>query len=182
MSAWRTWTALSWAAVLFAVGCASAGSSAAPGGATSASAAASTSGSASGEALWLQALQMSTPSTGWALYFAGNPSTAPAGTPTLLARTTDGARSWADVTPPRFTGGTGFLTVGASRGMPALLATRDLGQTWQPVSLPVGYSSSTYPYPQVTFFGPRYGVLVPAAYETMNSGRTWTRFSARPAG
>src|SRR6185437_15496993 len=34
-----------------------------------------------------------------ALYFAGNPSTAPAGTPTLLARTTDGARNWADVTP-----------------------------------------------------------------------------------
>lgn len=94
-----------------------------------------------------------------------------------------GVDTFCEVTGPRFTGGTGFLTVGASEGMPALLATRDLGQTWQPVSLPAGYSAGTYPYPQVTFFGPRYGVLVPGGsqgslgdvfYTTADGGQSWT--------
>jgi photosystem II stability/assembly factor-like uncharacterized protein len=116
MSAWRTWIAVSSAAMaLLAAGCAigsSPGSVAAtssagprtPTAAASISAVPSPSGvrasaPPAGQALWLQSLQMSTASTGWALYFAGNPSSAPLGTPTLLVRTTDGARTWTDVTP-----------------------------------------------------------------------------------
>lgn len=98
MSAWRTWIAVSAAAmVLLVAGCAT-GSS--PGSvATRSPSVARPSAPSAGKALWLQSLQMSTASTGWALYFAGNPSNAPLGTPTLLVRTTDGARTWTDVTP-----------------------------------------------------------------------------------
>lgn len=319
-----------------------------------------------GNVLWLQSLQMSTPSTGWALYLAGNPSTAPLGTPTLLVRTADGARTWADVTPsaarpllstpnaaqvlytagaeraylavttspnansiagsttrvfatsdggrtwtepppvraagyasgltftdaehgwllinegaamgrnpvqvyrttdggthwsltaqsppinsdsdsgipvpcdktgitfvtatvgwitsqctvglsgsllvsrdggrtwapqplpvpagicgdsgceltgPQFTGGTGFLTLAAYGGATDLLVTQDLGQTWQFAPLPAGYPSGEYAYPQMKFFDPRHGVLVPGGsqgtigavfYTTADGGQTWT--------
>jgi len=49
--------------------------------------------------LWLQSLQMTSASAGWALYYPGNPASAASGSLTLLARTTDGARTWAEVTP-----------------------------------------------------------------------------------
>ena len=111
MCAWRTWMAVSSAAVaLLAVGC---GTASSPGSVTATSSrtpsriasptaspsAVRASAPATGKVLWLQSLQMSTPSTGWALYLTGNPSNAPLGTPTLLVRTTDGARTWTDVTP-----------------------------------------------------------------------------------
>jgi photosystem II stability/assembly factor-like uncharacterized protein len=80
---------------------------------------------------------------------------------------------------PQFTGGTGFLTVGTSAGAPALLVSRDLGQSWQPIGLPTGSGV----YPQIRFFGPRDGVLVSSGpqgligavfYTTSDGGQSWT--------
>jgi photosystem II stability/assembly factor-like uncharacterized protein len=129
--------------------------------------------------LWLQSLQMSTPATGWALYLAGNPSTAPLGTPTLLIRTTDGARTWTDVTPPaarpllstadatQVLVATGAeraylaVTTSPNANSPAgsttrVFATGDGGRTWTE-SVPVvaaGYAS------QLSFTDPRHGWLL----------------------
>lgn len=119
MSGWRNVSTVSWVpVVLLAVGCGTAsghgsgsqvsGSATAPAGAP-----ASTAKSPSGETsppssprspraagpLWLQSVQMSSAGAGWALYDSGNPSST-SFSPTLLARTTDGARTWADITPP----------------------------------------------------------------------------------
>lgn len=83
------------------------------------------------------------------------------------------------VTGPRFTGGTGFLTVAPESGSPSLLATEDLGQSWNFLPLPAGAGQ----YPQVSFFSATQGVVVPAAaqdaigtvfYTTDNGGKTWT--------
>lgn len=83
------------------------------------------------------------------------------------------------VTGPQFTGGAGYLTVTRENSTPALLVTRDTGQTWQPVPLPAGSGK----YPQIKFFGPRSGVLIPAGsqdslgavfYLTSDGGQTWT--------
>ena len=49
-------------------------------------------------AIWLDRLQMTSASTGWALRWTANPSSTQAGY-LATARTTDGARTWADVTP-----------------------------------------------------------------------------------
>jgi len=48
--------------------------------------------------IWLDLLQMTSASTGWALRWTVNPSSTQAGY-LATARTTDGARTWADVTP-----------------------------------------------------------------------------------
>ena len=48
--------------------------------------------------IWLDRLQMTSASTGWALRWTVNPSSTQAGY-LATARTTDGARTWADVTP-----------------------------------------------------------------------------------
>jgi photosystem II stability/assembly factor-like uncharacterized protein len=80
---------------------------------------------------------------------------------------------------PQFTGGTGFLTVDCENGTPYFLVSHDLGATWQHVPLPSGART----YPQLTFFSPLRGVLVPEAsqqaigpvfYTTVNGGLTWT--------
>jgi photosystem II stability/assembly factor-like uncharacterized protein len=365
---------ISWAVMaLLAVGCGTANSpgppaattpARTPSASTSAPAAVRSSATSAGNVLWLDSLQMSTPSTGWALYLAGSPWSSPVGTPSLLIRTTDGARTWTDVTPPaarpllstpsatqvlyaagaeraylavttsrnensgsttrvfatgdggrtwtesapvradgyasqltfadpehgwmlvnegaamdrdpvqvyrttdggahwsltaqsppinsgsdsgipvacdksgitfasattgwitsycavglsgellvsrdrgvtwtpqplpvpvtvcgdtgcvitgpQFTDGTGFLTVGAYGGAPTLLATRDLGRSWHTVSLPAGYAHKKYPYPQVEFFDPRHGIVVPGGsqgkigavfFTTADGGGTWT--------
>jgi photosystem II stability/assembly factor-like uncharacterized protein len=80
---------------------------------------------------------------------------------------------------PQFTGGTGFLTVDRENGNSYFLVTHDLGTTWQHVSLPAGSRT----YPQLTFFSPLQGMLVPQAsqqaigpvfYTTASGGLTWT--------
>jgi photosystem II stability/assembly factor-like uncharacterized protein len=82
------------------------------------------------------------------------------------------------LTGPQFAGGTGFLTVGVAAGTPSLLATRNLGQSWTALPLPVHAGW----YPRIMFFGPSEGVLVPAGsqgslgdvfYTTSNGGQTW---------
>ena len=67
--------------------------------------------------IWLRSLQMTSVTTGWALYYSGDPNSS---SPVflLLARTTDGGRSWTDVTPA------------AARPM---LATPDAEQVLDPV-------------------------------------------------
>src|SRR5260221_8260270 len=50
-------------------------------------------------AIWLDSLQMTSASTGWALRWTQSPAVADAGY-LAPARTTDGARAWTSVTPP----------------------------------------------------------------------------------
>src|SRR6266702_3131019 len=57
------------------------------------------SGSQAAAAIWLYSLQMTSASTGWALRWTQNPAVADDGY-LAPARTTDGARTWASVTPP----------------------------------------------------------------------------------
>jgi hypothetical protein len=52
-----------------------------------------------GKPMWLQALRMTSSGTGWGLDYPANPADPSVNAQTLLARTTDGARTWADVTP-----------------------------------------------------------------------------------
>ena len=231
MSAWRTWMAVSSAAVaLLAAGCGSDSSSpgsvaSSPGSVASSPgsvattltapspsaspAAVRTSAPAAAKALWLQSLQMSTPSTGWALYFAGNPSTAPLGTPTLLVRTTDGARTWTDVTPAAAvellstTGASqvldavgpdsAYLAVTASSngsplGTTRVFATTDGGQTWtESASIRAdGYTS------QLSFTDSRHGWLLwnegaamgrnpVRVYRTTDGGAHWSLTAQPPS-
>jgi photosystem II stability/assembly factor-like uncharacterized protein len=229
MRAWRTWMAVSWAAMaLLAAGCgtgsspgsvaattsagtrpptATAAASASP-SPTASSSAVRTSPPSAGKALWLQSLQMSTPSTGWALYFAGNPSSAPLGTPTLLARTTDGARTWTDVTPAAAVGllsttnasqvldavnaEVAYIAVTASSsgsqlGTTRVFATSDGGQTWTE-SAPLsgnGYAS------QLSFTDSRHGWLLwnegaamgrnpVRVYRTTDGGAHWSLTAQSP--
>jgi photosystem II stability/assembly factor-like uncharacterized protein len=118
-----------------------------------------------------------------------------AGLANTLLVTRDGGTDWSDqpmplpatictgnscdAIGPEFTGGVGFLTVVPGLGTAALLETRDLGQTWQQLTLPADAGLD----PQVTFFTPEQGVLVAAQsqgsfgntfYITADGGQTWT--------
>jgi photosystem II stability/assembly factor-like uncharacterized protein len=91
----------------------------------------------------------------------------------------------ATMTGPQFAGGTGFLTVAPASPAappalpPTVLVSRDLGQRWRSLALPVGAGQ----YPQISFFTPTDGVLVAAGsqealgtvfYTTTDGGQTWT--------
>jgi photosystem II stability/assembly factor-like uncharacterized protein len=56
-------------------------------------------GSPASEPVWFQSLQMRSATSGWALVWSTNPGIAADNAHILLARTTDGARTWTDVTP-----------------------------------------------------------------------------------
>jgi photosystem II stability/assembly factor-like uncharacterized protein len=100
----------------------------------------------------VQALQMSTPSTGWALYLAGSPATAPLGTPTLLVRTSDSARTWTDVTPA------------AARPM---LSTANASQVLDAIGADRAYFA-------VTVSPRENGSATTRVFATDDGGRTWT--------
>jgi photosystem II stability/assembly factor-like uncharacterized protein len=216
MRDWRTWmTASSAALALLVAGCAtgsSPGSVAATLPETPSPSVSQTavraSAPATGTVLWLSSLQMSTPSTGWALYLAGNPWNAPVGTPTLLARSTDGARTWTDVTPAAAVGllstanasqvldavgpESAYLAVTASPndsgpGMTRVFATTDGGRTWTE-SAPVtgdGYAS------ELSFTDPLHGWLLwnegaamgrdpVRVYRTTDGGSHWSLTAQSP--
>jgi len=99
--------------LLLAGGCAKAGSTGRPvtgggaagaGGASAApkvGAPASRPGSPASQPqpVWFQSLQMTSATSGWALVWSANPGVIADNPHILLARTTDGARTWSDVTP-----------------------------------------------------------------------------------
>jgi photosystem II stability/assembly factor-like uncharacterized protein len=121
-------------------------------------------------------------------------STCNAGLANALLVSEDGGTSWSDqslpllattcagttctVEGPQFVDAIGFVTVEPQPDAPALLVTRDLGQTWEQLALPAGLQ-----YPQITFFSATQGVLVAGEtqsafggtfYTTDDGGQTWT--------
>ena len=167
----RSW----WVAalVLMVAGCASVGRNAVGTGAVatarnSPSASTGAAGSATGatvaslagasgqkkERIWLQSLQMTSASTGWALYYSRNPDS-PSGVFTLLARTTDGGRTWTDVTP------------GSGRSM---LATPDAAQVLDPVTGEDAYLAVTAATQESNN-----SVNTTVVFATTNGGRSWTK-------
>src|SRR5215831_13558963 len=99
--------------LLFAAGCAMAGSTGRPvtgGGTVGAGGASATpkvgapasrpgSPASQPRPVWFQLLQMTSATSGWALVWSANPAVIAGNAHILLARTTDGARTWSNVTP-----------------------------------------------------------------------------------
>jgi len=154
--------------LLLAGACAKAGSTGRPvtgggaAGATGASAAsqvgvpASRLGSPASQAapVWFYSLQMTSAMSGWALVWSANPGVAADNAHILLARTTDGARTWSDVTPA------------AAR---PVLATLNSYQALDPVDgdhayLAVSHATSDDGGP----------VSTTAVFVTADGGRSWT--------
>ena len=103
--------------------------------------------------IWLQSLQMTSPTTGWALYYSADPnSSSPAFQ--LLARTTDGGRGWTGVTPA------------AARPM---LATPDATQVLDPVSSDRAYLAVTAATEESNS-----SVNTTMVFATTDGGQTWT--------
>jgi photosystem II stability/assembly factor-like uncharacterized protein len=158
------------AAALTLAGCAGAsGNAAGAGGAAGATARSSTPASANASVtkaatpadavrpqarpIWLQSLQMTSAANGWALYDSGDPDSSPTPFP-LLARTTDGGRSWTDVTP--------------SAARP-LLATPDAAQVLDPVGGERAYLAVTGAVEQSNS-----AVNTTMVFGTADGGRSWT--------
>jgi photosystem II stability/assembly factor-like uncharacterized protein len=103
------------------------------------------------KAIWLRSLQMTSATTGWALYYSANPNSSSAAL--LLARTTDGGRSWTDVTPV------------AARPM---LAAPDATQVLDPVSGDRAYLAVTGATQESNT-----AVNTTMVFVTTDGGRTW---------
>ena len=102
--------------------------------------------------IWLDSLQMTSPSTGWALRWTQNPAVANDGY-LAPARTTDGARTWTSVTPPP------VRALVAAPGATAVLHALDGERAWLAVTAPAPASSPVH---------------VTDVFATVNRGRTWT--------
>jgi photosystem II stability/assembly factor-like uncharacterized protein len=147
--------------LLLAVGCATAdhtGTSATGGGTGGARGASATpkagAPAAQPEPVWFQSLQMTSATSGWALVWSANPGVIADNAHILLARTTDGARTWNDVTP-------------AAAG--PMLTTLYSYETLDPVDgdhayLAVSRATSDSDGP----------VSTTAVFVTADGGRTWT--------
>ena len=111
-----------------------------------------------GKPMWLQSLRMTSPRTGWGLDYSANPADPAVNGETLLARTTDGARTWADVTPA------------AAR---PLLATPNASEVLDAVNGDRAYLAVTGPAQESVT-----AVSTTVLFGTADGGRTWTE-SAR---
>jgi photosystem II stability/assembly factor-like uncharacterized protein len=119
------------------------------------------------EPVWFQSLQMISATSGWALVWSANPGIAADNAHILLARTTDGARTWTDVTPA------------AARPM---LTTLYSYQALDPVDGEHAYLAVSH----ATSDGGG-AVSTTAVFATADGGGTWTesavfRTSAQAAG
>jgi hypothetical protein len=125
--------------------------------------AAATDGSGAGRrpgALWLESVRMVSAGSGWALAFRRNPASA-GSDPVLLARTSDGGRTWADVTPA------------AAR---AMLVTPDAAQALDATDGKHAYLAvSTAAQGAGVALGSGAAQAAVAVFATANGGRTWTR-------
>src|SRR5262249_41826742 len=148
--------------LLLAAGCATAGSTGTPvtgGGTVGAGAPATPKGGAPAsqpKPVWIQSLQMTSATSGWALAWAANPGSIADKAHILLARTTDGARTWSDVTPA------------AARPM---LTTLYSYEALDPVDGDHAYLAVSHATSDSDDGGP---VSTTAVFVTADGGRTWT--------
>jgi photosystem II stability/assembly factor-like uncharacterized protein len=161
--------------------------------------------------IWLRSLQMTSSTTGWALYYSGDPSSL-SPVSMLLARTTDGGRTWTDVTPAAarpmlatadaeqvldsVNGQRAYLAVTAapqqgsgSVNTTTMFSTTDGGRSWtHSAPLRAGSTAS-----QVSFADPQHGFLLLGGdggamghdavwlYRTSDAGAHWLLAAATPA-
>jgi photosystem II stability/assembly factor-like uncharacterized protein len=169
------------------------------------------SGAAAAGGPWFQSVQMTSATDGSALYYPQNPAS-PAGPLLLLARTTDAARTWADVTPPGarailspansaealdpVDAKHAYLAVTSSTdgavpvNTTALFATANGGLSWTESR---SFETSG-PAVKLAFAGPRAGWLLPDTafggqgrpkawlYRTVDGGLHWSSLAAPPPG
>src|SRR6266568_9287455 len=110
------------------------------------------SGSQAAAAIWLDSLQMTSASTGWALRWTQSPAVADDGY-LAPARTTDGARTWTSVTPPA------ARALLATPGAAVVLHALDGQRAW----LAVTAATTDSPAVHLT-----------EVFTTFTGGRTWT--------
>ncbi len=139
--------AVSLAAVLLVAGC---GTS--PARSQSAAQTPVASGAQATVPIWLDSLQMTSPTTGWALRWTQNPAVANDGY-LAPARTTDGARTWTSVTPPP------VRALVAAPGATAVLHALDGERAWLAVTAAAPDNSPVH---------------LTDVFATVNGGRTWT--------
>src|SRR5580704_1221072 len=106
--------------------------------------------------MWFQSLQMTSATSGWALVWSANPGVIADNAHILLARTTDGARTWRDVTPA------------AARPM---LITLYSFEALDPVDRNHAYLAVSRATSDSGDGGP---ASTTAVFVTANGGRTWT--------
>ena len=110
------------------------------------------SGSQAAAPIWLDSLQMTSASTGWALRWTQNPAVVTDGY-RAPARTTDGARTWTSVTPPA------ARALLATPGATVVLQALDGERAWLAVTAAATDGSPTH---------------LTDVFGTVNGGRTWT--------
>ena len=110
------------------------------------------SGSQAAAPIWLDSLQMTSASTGWALRWTQNPAVVNDGY-RAPARTTDGARTWTSVTPPA------ARALLATSGATVVLQALDGERAWLAVTAAATDGSPTH---------------LTDVFGTVNGGRTWT--------
>jgi hypothetical protein len=149
--------------------------------------------------IWLSSLQMTSPRIGWALRWTVSPASTQVGY-LVPARTTDGARTWTDVTPPaavaalRNSAGAAVLdALGPARAWLAVTAahltevfgTSDGGRTWTesaPVKAPAPASLLSFTAPRDGWLLASYGGTMGRdpvwLYRTTDAGHRWSLVAA----